>query len=236
MAAILKRTRHNNKELPVDDRKVTEAWRVFRIQSELVDGIEKLAKLGNAVSIYGSARLREDNPYYQQAFELAKRLSQQDIAVITGGGPGIMEAANRGAMEGPGASVGLNITLPEEQVNNPYQDISLSFRYFFVRKFMFVKHAVGFVIFPGGFGTIDELFEALTLVQTNKVKPFPIVLMNNSYWEKMLEWMKTTMREAGCINDEDLKLLHVVDSPDEAAEIIIKHYHQRLAEKVINDL
>ena len=201
----------------MDEKKISEAWRVFRIQSELVDGIEKLAKLGNAVSIYGSARLREDSPYYQQAFELGRRLSLQNIAVITGGGPGIMEAANRGAMEGPGASVGLNITLPEEQVNNPYQDISLSFRYFFVRKFMFVKHAVGFVIFPGGFGTIDELFEALTLVQTNKVKPFPIVLVCKDYWEGLIDWMKKTMESSGCISKADRSLLHVVDTAEEAA-------------------
>jgi uncharacterized protein (TIGR00730 family) len=220
----------------MDDKKISEAWRVFRIQSELVDGIEKLAKLGSAVSIYGSARLREGSPFYQLAFDLGKRLAQQNIAVITGGGPGIMEAANRGAMEGPGASVGLNISLPEEQVNNPYQDIKLNFRYFFVRKFMFVKHAVGFVIFPGGYGTMDELFEALTLVQTNKVKPFPIVLVGTDYWQGLYDWVSTTMQDTGCVNEGDLKLIHMVDTAEDAAQIVIQHYHQSAAEKVIEDL
>ena len=220
----------------MDEKKISEAWRVFRIQSELVDGIEKLAKLGSAVSIYGSARLSEDSPFYQLAYDLGKRLSQQNIAVITGGGPGVMEAANRGAMEGPGASVGLNISLPEEQVNNEYQDISLNFRYFFVRKFMFVKHAVGFVIFPGGYGTMDELFEALTLVQTNKVKPFPIVLVSKDYWQGLIDWIAGTMKEHHCINVKDLELLHIVDSAEEAAQIVIKHYHQNAAEKLIEDL
>jgi len=220
----------------MDEKKISEAWRVFRIQSELVDGIEKLAKLGSAVSVYGSARLGEDSPFYQMAYDLGRRLSQQNIAVITGGGPGVMEAANRGAMEGPGASVGLNISLPEEQANNPYQDISLNFRYFFVRKFMFVKHAVGFVIFPGGYGTMDELFEALTLVQTNKVKPFPIILVSKTYWLGLIDWITDTMKENGCVHAKDLKLLHIVDSADEAAEIVIKHYHQYAAEKLIEDL
>lgn len=220
----------------MDEKKISEAWRVFRIQSELVDGIEKLAKLGSAVSIYGSARLNEDSPFYQLAYDLAKRLSQQNIAVITGGGPGVMEAANRGAMEGPGASVGLNITLPEEQANNAYQDISLNFRYFFVRKFMFVKHAVGFVIFPGGYGTMDELFEALTLVQTNKVKPFPIVLVSKAYWQGLIDWIAVAMKEHHCINSKDLELLHIVDTAEEAAQIVIKHYHQSAAEKLIEDL
>lgn len=220
----------------MDEKKISEAWRVFRIQSELVDGIEKLAKLGSAVSIYGSARLSEDSPYYQLAYDLGKRLSQQNIAVITGGGPGVMEAANRGAMEGPGASVGLNISLPEEQTNNAYQDISLNFRYFFVRKFMFVKHAVGFVIFPGGYGTMDELFEALTLVQTNKVKPFPIVLVSKAYWQGLMDWIAVTMKEHHCIHSKDLELLHIVDTAEEAAQIVIKHYHQSAAEKLIEDL
>lgn len=214
----------------MDERKMIEAWRVLRIQSELVDGIEKLAKLGHAVSIYGSARLRENSPWYQQAEAVGRMFSERGLAVITGGGPGIMEAANKGAFGGSAPSVGLNITLPEEQHNNAYQDLTLDFRYFFVRKFMFVKHAVGFVIFPGGYGTLDELFEALTLVQTHKVKPFPIVLYGSSYWQGLTDWLQRTMREAGCIGPQDIDLMTVVDTPEDAVEVIYRHYQQRLAE------
>ncbi len=217
----------------MDESKVIEAWRVLRIQSELVQGIEKLAKLGGAVSIYGSARLGPENEYYQHAQALAGLLAERNLAVISGGGPGIMEAANRGAHDKPGASVGLNITLPEEQTNNAYQDISINFRYFFVRKFMFVKHAVGFVIFPGGFGTMDELFEALTLVQTVKVQPFPIVLFGTSYWQGLLQWMRDTMLTNGCIGAKDLDLFHLVDTPADAAAIILRHY-DNLAEQPNN--
>lgn len=217
----------------MDESKVIEAWRVFRIQSELVQGIEKLAKLGGAVSIYGSARLGPDNEYYQHALELAGLLAERNLAIISGGGPGIMEAANRGAHDKPGASVGLNITLPEEQTNNPYQDISINFRYFFVRKFMFVKHAVGFVIFPGGFGTMDELFEALTLVQTEKVQPFPIVLFGTSYWQGLVQWLRETMLGNGCVGEQDLDLFHLVDTPAAAAAIVLRHY-EALAEEPNN--
>ncbi len=217
----------------MDESKVIEAWRVLRIQSELVQGIEKLAKLGSAVSIYGSARLGSDNEYYQHTQELAGLLADRGLAIISGGGPGIMEAANRGARDKPGASVGLNITLPEEQTKNAYQDISINFRYFFVRKFMFVKHAVGFVIFPGGFGTMDELFEALTLVQTVKVQPFPIVLFGTSYWQGLVQWMQDTMLTNGCIGDKDLDLFHLVDTPADAAAIVLRHYDS-LAERPNN--
>ncbi len=210
----------------MDESKVIEAWRVLRIQSELVQGIERLAKLGGAVSVYGSARLKPGTPYYQAAHDLAASLSAQNIAVISGGGPGIMEAANRGAFKQAGASVGLNITLPEEQENNAYQDVSLQFRYFFVRKLMFVKHAIGFVIFPGGFGTMDELFEALTLVQTLKVEPFPIVLYGSEYWDGLVEWLKTTMVKQGCIGKEDLQLFKVVDDVDQAVRIVLEHHDQ----------
>jgi uncharacterized protein (TIGR00730 family) len=219
----------------MDEKKISEAWRVYRIQSELVLGIERLAKLGYAVSVYGSARINDDDPYYQQAYRLGEILSKNNLATITGGGPGIMEAANKGAMNGPGASVGLNITLPEEQINNPYQDISISFRYFFVRKFMFVKHAVGFVIFPGGFGTMDELFEALTLVQTEKVDPFPIVLVGKTYWQGLLEWMQTTMLGTGCVKNDDLQSLSIVDSAEEAAQIVLKHYRSKVSARVRDD-
>lgn len=217
----------------MDESKVIEAWRVLRIQSELVQGIEKLAKLGSAVSIYGSARLGPDNEFYKHAQELAGLLAERNLAVISGGGPGIMEAANRGAHDKPGASVGLNITLPEEQTNNAYHDISINFRYFFVRKFMFVKHAVGFVIFPGGFGTMDELFEALTLVQTVKVQPFPIVLFGTSYWQGLVQWMRDTMLTNGCIVEKDLDLFHLVDTPAAAAAIVLRHYDS-LAEQPNN--
>ena len=171
----------------MDNSKMAEAWRVMRIQSELVDGIEHLAKLGAAVTIFGSARLHEDDLHYQDAVRLGQLLAEAGLAVITGGGPGIMEAANRGAYQQGGHSLGLNITLPHEQSANRYQNTSLSFRYFFVRKMMFVKHAVGFAIYPGGFGTMDELFEALTLVQTGKAAKFPIVLVGKDYWSGLMD-------------------------------------------------
>ncbi len=213
------------------DKKMPEAWRVLRIQSEIVDGIEHLIRIGHAVNVFGSARLPPDSPWYREAEELGARLSRVGLSVITGGGPGIMEAGNKGAMGKGALSVGLNITLPVEQKPNPYQDISLSFRYFFVRKFMFLKHAIAFAIFPGGFGTLDELFEALTLVQTGKSEPFPIVLVGREFWAGMLAWMETTMMGQGCIGPEDLALLTVVDTAEEAASIIIEHYYRRLGEE-----
>lgn len=207
----------------MDEKKQSEAWRVFRIQSELVAGIETLAKLGCAVSVYGSARLDHDNRYYQEGLQVGKLLASQGLAVITGGGPGIMEAVNRGAFPEQGCSVGLNISLLENESSNSYQDVSVTFRYFFVRKFMFVKHAVGFVILPGGYGTLDELFEALTLVQTKKVNPFPIVLIGKSYWQGLLAWMQGTMLGAGCIDADDLSLLQIVDTAEEAVAIINRY-------------
>jgi len=209
------------------DAKMPEAWRVLRIQSEVVDGIEQLIKIKGAVTIFGSARFQEGSQYYQLARELGQLLAEEKIPVITGGGPGIMEGANRGAFERGGASVGLNITLPKEQGANPYQSVSLTFRYFFVRKFLFVKNAVGFVIFPGGFGTLDELFEALTLVQTQKVEPFPIVLVGKAYWSGLLEWMKTTMAGHHCIDADELDLMTVVDSAREVRDILMDHVARR---------
>lgn len=206
------------------DQKMPEAWRVLRIQSELVDGIEHLIKTPSAAIIYGSARLKPGTPYYQAAEKLGERLSSAGLSVITGGGPGIMEAANKGAHGKGSLSIGLNITLPHEQVPNPYQDISLNFRYFFVRKFMFMKHAVAFAIFPGGYGTLDELFEALTLIQTGKSNPFPIILFGSEYWCGLVEWLRKTMLAEGCISEEDMALFRVVDDVDEAARIIITHY------------
>lgn len=205
------------------ESKVQEAWRVLRIQSELVDGTEKLLKLGVAVTVFGGARLDEGNRYYRQAEELGRLLGEQQIPVITGGGPGIMEGANRGCYATPTPSVGLNIDLPFEQAPNPYQDIGLDFRYFFVRKYLFVKHAVGFVIFPGGYGTLDELFEALTLVQTRKVEAFPIILVGSSFWSGLVEWMQQRMLAEGCLSESDLNLFEIVDDAAEAAKIIMRH-------------
>ncbi len=210
------------------EEKVRESWRVLRIQSELVDGIEHLAKLGPAVSIYGSARMDADNPYYKDAQLMAKKIADTGLHVITGGGPGIMEAANKGAFESGGAkSVGLNISLPLEQQANPHQDIALHFRYFFVRKLMFVKHAVAFVIFPGGFGTMDELFEALTLIQTEKIQPFPVVLYGREYWQGLYDWLKNEMVASGCIDEEDLELFEIVDDVDKAISIITQSAEKR---------
>lgn len=205
------------------EAKVQEAWRVLRIQSELVDGTDKLLKLGAAVTVFGGARFEPGSPHYQQAQILGELLGSQGVPVITGGGPGIMEAANRGCFGTSATSVGLNIELPFEQTSNPYQDISLDFRYFFVRKYLFIKHALGFVIFPGGYGTLDELFEALTLVQTGKVDPFPIVLVGVDYWSGLVDWIVGRMLEQGCISDEELHLFNLVDTSEEAAELILQH-------------
>jgi len=215
------------------ESKVQEAWRVLRIQSELVDGTDKLLKLGVAVTVFGGARLDKGNPYYGQAEELGKLLGEERIPVITGGGPGIMEGANRGCFATPTPSVGLNIDLPFEQAPNPYQDIALDFRYFFVRKYLFVKHAVGFVIFPGGFGTLDELFEALTLVQTRKVETFPIILVGASFWSGLIEWMQERMIAEGCLAESELNLFEIVDDAAEAAKVILRHI--RMSEKLVMD-
>jgi uncharacterized protein (TIGR00730 family) len=196
---------------------------VLRIQSELVDGTDKLLKLGAAVTVFGGARLDASNRYYREAQLLGKLLGEESIPVITGGGPGIMEGANRGCYATPTPSIGLNIDLPFEQTPNPYQDIALDFRYFFVRKYLFVKHAVGFVIFPGGFGTLDELFEALTLVQTLKVKPFPIILVGRPFWQGLVEWMQDRMVAEGCLSAAELNLFELVGDANEAAQVILKH-------------
>ncbi len=209
--------------MTMEDLKSSETWRVFRIQSELVEGFETLNDLGPAVSIFGSARLKEGSEYYRLAEELANKLSEKGFSVITGGGPGIMEGANRGAKKGKGRSVGLNIELPTEQVQNKYQDIDLSFRYFFIRKLMFVKYSIAFVIFPGGFGTMDELFEALTLVQTKKIGLFPIILFGKDYWQGLLDWMGSRLVSAGAITKEDLDLCTVVDSLDEICGFLTDH-------------
>lgn len=208
----------------MDQRRSREAWRVLRIQSELVDGIEHLATIGPSVTIYGSARLGPTSPYYQQARELARRFGEVGLNVLTGGGPGIMEGANEGAFATDSCSIGLNIKLPHEQGANRFQDMSLDFRYFFVRKLMFVKHAMGFVVFPGGYGTMDELFEALTLVQTGKTRTFPIVLIGSSFWGGLVQWMRDTMHAEGCIGEDDMELFRVTDSVTEAFDIVYQNF------------
>jgi len=198
----------------------TDTWRVFRIMGEFVQGFEDLAQITNGVAVFGSARTRSDDPFYAAASETAALLARAGFAVITGGGPGIMEAANRGAFEAGGMSVGCNIELPHEQYANPYLTLSLKFKYFFVRKMMFVKYSNAFIIFPGGFGTLDELFEALTLIQTRKIRNFPVVLYGSQYWQGMLDWIKGPVLSAANIGEHDLELLHLTDSPAEVVEVI----------------
>src|SRR5438105_15172072 len=196
-----------------------DPWRVLRILSEFVEGFDALADVGSAVTVFGSARTPRDDPLYRAGIKLGRALAQRGFAVITGGGPGIMEAVNRGAKEGGGLSVGCNIELPHEQALNDYVDLGIEFRYFFVRKMMFVKYARGFVIFPGGFGTLDELFESLTLAQTGKIEHFPVVLFGSSYWNGLLDWMRAETLAHELVSPEDLNLLSLTDDPDQAAEI-----------------
>ncbi len=198
----------------------SDPWRSLRILSEFVEGFDALAGVGPAVSVFGSARTKPDHRYYQQARELGRILAVAGYGVITGGGPGIMAAANRGCQEGGGLSIGCNIELPMEQGLNPYVDLGVEFRYFFARKVMFVKYADAFVIFPGGYGTLDELFEALTLIQTKKVKDFPVILMGTDYWTGMLEWIRASLLAESAIDPEDVDLLRLTDDPDEAVSII----------------
>ncbi len=205
----------------------SEPWRILRIQSEFVSGINALADVGAAVAVFGSARLPQTSPYCREARSLGAKLADAGFAVITGGGPGIMEAANRGAFEAGGHSIGCNIELAFEQSENPYLTLGIDFRYFFVRKTMFVKYSNGFVIFPGGFGTLDELFESLTLVQTRKINRFPIVLFGSSYWQGLIDWVKGTQLAAGAISPEDLNLLILTDSIDEVRDIMVECYNTR---------
>jgi len=207
----------------MEDLKNSEPWRVFRIQSELVEGFETLNELGPAVAIFGSSRMKPGSHYYEKAVELGRKLADTGFAVITGGGPGIMEGANKGAKEGKGKSVGLNIEMPSEQVPNQYQDISVSFRYFFIRKLMFVKYSSAFIIFPGGFGTMDEMFEALTLSQTKKIGLFPIILFGTDYWKGLMEWFKSSLVPNGTIAAEDLDLISFADEVDETCRIFNRY-------------
>ena len=208
----------------------TDPWRVFRIMGEFVEGFDTLAGLGPAVSIFGSARVLPEDPWYQAAEETARRFVEEGFAVITGGGPGIMEAANKGATLAGGQSVGCNIELPFEQGMNPYVRTAINFRYFFVRKTMFVKYAAGFLIFPGGFGTLDELFEALTLIQTHKVRNFPVVLVGREYWGGMMSWIQEFLLAEGKISSEDMDLLRLTDSPAEAVSHVVQAYVEQIRE------
>jgi uncharacterized protein (TIGR00730 family) len=203
----------------------TDPWRVFRIMGEFVEGFDTLAHVGRAVAVFGSARVPPDHPQYRAAEETSRLLASAGFAVITGGGPGIMEAANKGAKEGGGASIGCNIELPFEQGTNPYVEMAINFHYFFVRKTMFVKYSEAFVIFPGGFGTMDELFESLTLIQTGKVRNFPVVLFGTEYWSGLIGWIRDTMAREGKISSDDLDLLRLTDSPAEAVRFVVDAVH-----------
>jgi uncharacterized protein (TIGR00730 family) len=215
----------------------TDTWRVFRIMGEFVEGFDELATLTRGISIFGSARTRTDDPDYHAAQETAALLARAGFAVITGGGPGIMEAANRGAFEAGGLSIGCNIELPFEQNSNPYLTKGLKFKYFFVRKMMFVKYSLGFIIFPGGFGTLDELFEALTLIQTKKIRNFPVVLYGSAYWGGLLGWIRDFAMTSGKVTEQDLKLLHLTDSPAEVVQIIINSQDTlRLDNQLISEI
>lgn len=209
--------------------KTNDSWALFKIMGEFVNGFEKMSLIGPCVSIFGSARTKEDTEYYELTVEIAKEIAEAGYGVITGGGPGIMEAGNKGADLAKGTSVGLNIDLPFEQHNNAYinPDKSIDFDYFFVRKVMFVKYSQGFVVMPGGFGTLDELFEAITLIQTHKIARFPIILVGSEYWGGLLEWIKKTMVSWGTISPEDLDLIRLVDEPEEVVSLIDAFYKGR---------
>ncbi len=204
-----------------------ESWRMLGIMAEFVEATERLAPIRPAVSIFGSARLAPDHPYYVQAEKVARLLSDAGFSVISGGGPGIMEAASKGAFHGKSPSVGLNIRLPQEQQSNAFQDISLTFRHFFARKVMFVRFTAAYVVLPGGFGTLDELMEALTLIQTGKSRRIPLILMNAAYWQRLLDWFRERLVAEGMIAAEDLDLLQVIDAPEQVVDAIFKHYERR---------
>ncbi|QIV94695.1 TIGR00730 family Rossman fold protein [Allofrancisella frigidaquae] len=207
------------------------SWNIMKITSELVEGYERLDNITPAISIFGSARLKEDDHHYIQAEKLAKILSDSGFSIITGGGSGIMEAGNKGAQQGCSSSIGLNITLPFEQVPNSHQDISLFYRYFFTRKAMFIKHSMAYIVMPGGFGTLDELFDTTTLVQTKKKAYMPIILVGKEFWSGLLDWVKTTMVNKGVITEQEVGLLTLVDSAEEVVEIIQEHYNNTYSSK-----
>jgi uncharacterized protein (TIGR00730 family) len=207
----------------IEDLKGDESWRLFRIISEFTEGFDELSDIGFAVTIFGSARTKPDDIYYQKAEQIAQRLAEERFSIISGGGPGIMEAANKGAAEREGTSVGLNIELPFEQVPNEYQNLALEFNYFFVRKVMFVKYSMGYVCMPGGFGTMDEFFESLTLMQTNKIYPMPLVLIGREFWEGLFDWMRTKLLGHGTISEGDFDLITLTDDVEEVVAIMQEH-------------
>lgn len=219
----------NGPNKDVIDFTTQEPWRLFRIMAEFVDSFEQMSKVGPAVTVFGSARTLPDDPWYQKAEQLGALLAKNKYATISGGGPGIMEAVNKGAIEAGGISVGLNIELPHEQKPNDFQNRQLHFHYFFVRKVCFVKYASGFVMFPGGFGTLDEFFEALTLIQTDRILRFPVVLMGREHWAGMIEWMEQRLRKTKLISEHDLELFRVCDEPEEAVDFIVTVERARLA-------
>ncbi len=221
------KTRHPGLS-PIDDTMLTrESWKIFQIMAEFVEGFERLARIRPSVSIFGSARTPPDHPYYQLTVDIARALSDAGFSVVSGGGPGIMEAANKGAYEGKSPSIGLNIQLPHEQAGNPYQDISLRFRHFFSRKVMFVKYAAAYVVLPGGFGTLDELAEILTLIQTGKTRRIPVILVHEPFWAGLLDWFRHTLAEEKMIDIDDLDLMCVIDSPEAVLDAIFRHYEHR---------
>lgn len=215
-----------NASCGIDDLKGDQSWRIFRIISEFTEGFDELSHVKDAISIFGSARLEPEHPYYLKTVELAELLSSHNFAIISGGGPGIMEAANKGAFLKNQTSIGLNIELPTEQKPNLYQNLSLHFRYFFVRKVMFVRYSIGYVCMPGGFGTLDEFFEALTLMQTHKVSSIPLVLFGSDFWDGLVDWLTLKLIEYGTITHDDLALITVTDDPNEVLEIM--NYHRSL--------
>ncbi len=214
--------------MPVNDTTLTrESWKIFQIMAEFVEGFERLARIRPSVSIFGSARMGPGHHHYQLCQQIARKLSDSGFSVVSGGGPGIMEAANRGAKAGRSPSIGLNIELPNEQSNNGFQDISLHFRHFFSRKVMFVKYASAYVVLPGGFGTLDELAEILTLIQTGKSRRIPIILVDAPFWEGLIEWFRTTLVTAGTIAESDLDLLQILEDPQEVVDAIFDFYENR---------
>lgn len=214
---------HRSKQFLIDDLSMQESWRLFKIMSEIVEGFENLSEIGPAVSMFGSARVKPEEPLYQETVNMAAKLSDAGYSVITGGGPGLMEAGNKGAFEAGGESIGLHIHLPMEQHNNPFLHIRSDFRYFFIRKLMFIKYAMAYVALPGGYGTLDELSEALVLIQTHRIKPFPIVLFGTEFWGGLVDWFKDQLVANNYCSEEDLNLFIMTDDPDEVVAHIKKH-------------
>jgi hypothetical protein len=214
---------HRSKQYLIDDLSIHESWRLFKIMSEIVDGFENLSEIGPAVSVFGSARVKPGEPLYQKTEQLSKALSEAGFSVITGGGPGLMEAGNKGAFENEGESIGLHIHLPMEQQSNQFLNVKSEFRYFFIRKLMFIKYALAYVALPGGYGTLDELSEALVLIQTHRIKPFPIVLFGTEFWSGLIDWFREQMVPNGFCKAEDLDLFMVTDDVDEVVSYIRKH-------------